>query len=134
MKNVVLEARGVDDGVEREHGLAGPKPIELPDFFGTDGGHGAADTKLPGHVREQALMARDDDGGRPLARLDAEQRELHRQEAGITFRVVDEGVDAVDVGVDDGLAVRVVVVELLRHVFSEHVEPCPDVAVELASP
>ena len=46
---------------------------------------------------------------------------------------VDIGVDAIDVGIDDELALRVVVRELLAHVLAEHVKPRSDVPVELAS-
>ncbi len=78
-KNVLREQRGLDGGIEAQVRIGRLEVVQVFDPGGPDGANGQRHVELLVHIRQQTVEARDDHGGSPLARLEAEQAEFGRQ-------------------------------------------------------
>ena len=73
-EDVVVQKRPIDGRIKFEEWISRAEPVELLDLVGTNSGNSPTQAEFGRYVREQTLMTRDDDLGRPFARLDAENK------------------------------------------------------------
>ena len=99
------------------------------------GAHGGDDTRRDALAvgeapEEKSVVARDDDRGGPLLRLDAEPVELGREPVGLLRRQGDVGIDAVDERLDDGATAGMVGGEFFPEVPAKAELPRRDVHLD----
>jgi hypothetical protein len=113
-----------------EVGVFGLEMEKAPHLLGTHHVYSLSECHFVADIPEKAVMARDNDFGRPKAGCDPEELKLDGKKCRIFSCAVDIAVNASDKRCDDLFSIRVIMIHLLPHVHTGLKEPGSDIFIE----
>ena len=132
-QHVGRDNRRIDRGVELEARIAALEIHQLAHLRQVRCTDCPQQSHFVSQVRVQCLVTGNHDGRRPTTRRDSEHAKLDRQQCRVKLGLADVRIDATDVGLDDGLATRVIAIQLIIHVAAKLVQARAAVACQLAA-